>query len=241
MEWKIGCSGYHYPDWRRIFYPEDIIQRNWFDYYCRHFNTLEVNMTYYKFPRLEWLKRWHARAPEAFSFTVKAPRHLTHFKRFKEARQMLDDFNGTIREGLAEKLGCILFQFPSDFVYNAERLARITETLDASGRNVLEFRHESWWKEEVYQALTKVNLIFCGMSHPLLPDDVVATTDTIYYRFHGVPHLYSSRYEIQKLEQVVQAMINRGGRSAFIYFNNTADAHAVTNAKELQDICELVH
>lgn len=241
MDWKIGCSGYHYPDWRRNFYPEDLAQRNWFDYYCSHFNTLELNMTYYKFPRLEFLKRWHERAPEGFSFTIKAPRHVTHFKKFRDARQMLDDFNGTTREGLAEKLGCILFQFPSNFTYDPGRLARITEMLDASQRNVLEFRHESWWNAGVYQVLAKANVIFCGMSHPALPDDVVGTTDTLYYRFQGVPHLYNSRYEIQKLEQVVQAMLNGGSRSAFIYFNNTADAHAITNAKQLQDICELVH
>lgn len=241
MEWKIGCSGYHYPEWKRNFYPQGIAQRKWFEYYCSHFKTLELNMTYYKFPRLEFLKGWHERAPDGFTFTVKAPRHITHFKKFRDARQMLDDFNGTTREGLAEKLGCVLFQFPPNFAYDTERLARITELLGASMRNVLEFRHQSWWNMEVYQALAKANITFCGISHPALPDDVIATTDVLYYRFHGVPHLYKSRYENQKLEQAVQQMLNSGSGSAFVYFNNTADAHAITNAKQLQDICELVH
>ena len=82
---------------------------------------------------------------------------------------------------------------------------------------------------------------FCGMSHPSLPDDVVATTDTLYYRFHGVPHLYNSLYDIQLLEQTAQRIITHGARKAYLYFNNTAAGHAITNAKQLHDICELVH
>lgn len=241
MEWKIGCSGYHYPEWRGNFYPEGIAQRNWFDYYSSHFNTLEMNMTYYKFPRLETLRRWHERAPQGFSFTVKAPRHITHFKKFRDTRQMVDDFNGTVREGLAEKLGCVLFQFPSNFGYESERLGRITAMLDKSLQNVLEFRHQSWWNPEVYEDLTKAGVSFCGMSHPALPDSVVGTTDMLYYRLHGVPRLYSSLYESQKLEQVAHAMQNQSRRTAFVYFNNTADGHAITNAKQFQEICELVH
>ena len=241
MEWKIGCSGYHYPDWKRVFYPEDMSQRNWFDYYCSHFNTLELNVTYYRFPRLEFLKRWYERSPQEFTFTIKGPRHITHFKKFRETRQMMDDFIGTSKEGLRSKLGCVLFQFPSNFLYEPERLFRITEMLDVSVRNVLEFRHESWWNPEVLDVLSRARIIFCGMSHPNLPDQVVSTTETLYYRFHGVPHLYNSLYETPKLEQIVQEMISLGGREAFVYFNNTADAHAIINAKQLQDICELVH
>jgi uncharacterized protein YecE (DUF72 family) len=241
MQWKIGCSGYHYPDWKRLFYPEDLPQRKWFEYYCTHFNTLELNATYYKFPRLEPMRRWHERSPAGFTFAVKAPRHITHFKKFRDAQQMLTDFNGTAREALAEKLGCVLFQFPSNFVYDEERLLRITEVLDASVKNVFEFRHESWWNEAVYAALRRSNVVFCGMSHPLLPDDVIVTADTLYYRFHGVPHLYTSQYESPRLEQVAQAMSSAGNGKALIYFNNTADGHAIANAKQLQGICEPVH
>lgn len=241
MHWKIGCSGYHYPEWKRFFYPEEIPQRKWFEYYCTHFNTLELNATYYKFPRHGSMRRWYERSPSGFMFAVKAPRHITHFKKFRDAQQMLNDFNGTAREALAEKLGCVLFQFPPNFVYEEERLFRITEMLDTSVKNVLEFRHDSWWNESVYETLRRENVIFCGMSHPQLPDDVIITSDTLYYRFHGVPHLYNSQYELPKLEQVAQAMSGAGNRQAYVYFNNTADGHAITNAKQLQGICELVH
>jgi uncharacterized protein YecE (DUF72 family) len=241
MKWTIGCCGYHYPDWKRMFYPEEIPQQNWFEYYCSHFNTIELNMTYYKFPRLETLTRWKERSPEEFSFTLKAPRHITHSRKFKDARNLLSLFNDMAKEGLGEKLGCLLFQFPSDFEYDAERLSRLTEMLDASIRNVVEFRHVSWWNTAVYDALAKSNITFCGMSHPRLPGDVVRTTDTLYYRFQGVPHLYNSLYETQRLDETVHAMLNHGSRRAFVYFNNTADGHAITNAKQLQDMCELVH
>jgi uncharacterized protein YecE (DUF72 family) len=242
MEWKIGCSGYHYPDWKRIFYPEDTPQRKWFEYYCEHFNTLELNVTYYKFPRLENLKSWYARSPKAFSFTVKAPRHITHFKKFSEAHRMLQDFNDTVKEGLEDKLGCVLFQFPSNFQFEPERLSRITDMLDASVRNVLEFRHPSWWNKAVYRTLRKNKISFCGMSHPELPDTAISTGETLYYRFHGVPHLYNSRYDSRKLELVAQDLLSQSeGRQAFVYFNNTADGSAVANAKQLQEICELVH
>ena len=242
MEWKIGCSGYHYPDWKGIFYPEDIPQRKWFEYYCQHFNTLELNLTYYKLPRPENLRTWYSRSPKGFSFTVKAPRDITNFKKFTDAQRMLYDFNHFIGDGLGEKLGCVLFQFPRNFQFEPDRLARITDMLDASVRNVVEFRHESWWNKAVYTTLKKHRIIFSGMSHPALPDAVVSTVDTLYYRFHGVPHLYNSKYDSRKLEQVAQELLaQRQGREAFIYFNNTADACAVTNAKQLQEICELVH
>jgi uncharacterized protein YecE (DUF72 family) len=242
MKWKIGCSGYHYPEWKGHFYPENLSQQKWFDFYCQHFNTLELNATYYKFPKVGFLKNWYDRSPEGFSFSVKAPRHITHFKKFRDAQQLLNDFNETAKTALAEKLGSVLFQFPSNFRYEPERLSRIIEMLDTSVRNVLEFRHESWWVPAVYQTLSEADITFSGMSHPNLPDSVIGTTDTLYYRFHGVPHLYTSGYEVAKLEQVVRELLAHSrARQAFVYFNNTAEGHAVLNAKQLQDICELVH
>lgn len=242
MEWKIGCSGYHYPEWKRLFYPEGIPQNKWFEYYCEHFNTLELNVTYYRFPRPEVLRKWYARSPAGFTFTVKAPRFITHFRKFRDAQRMLGDFGAVTKAGLSEKLGSVLFQFPANFQYTTERLMRILEMLDISVQNVLEFRHPSWWDPEVYAALREANVSFCGMSHPDLPDTVVCTSPVLYYRFHGVPHLYNSEYTTQRLEQIVREIVkHRQAREVFAYFNNTAEAHAVNNARQLQEICELVH
>ena len=243
MEWRIGCSGYHYPEWKGVFYPEEISQRKWFEYYCTHFNTLELNNTFYRFPRLDFLKSWYDRSPGNFIFALKAPRHITHFKKSKETRRMLADFNKTALEGLREKLGCVLFQFPANYAFDRDRLNRIAELADPSVKNIVEFRNASWWSEEVFDRLKSHQISFCGMSHPSLPETPVSTTDTLYYRFHGVPHLYSSQYNVQKLDQLVHALAgtNSEEKKAYVYFNNTADGHAVTNAKQLQEICELVH
>jgi uncharacterized protein YecE (DUF72 family) len=174
---------------------------------------------------------------------VKAPRHITHFKKFKEAQRMLSDFNQTAIEGLAEKLGCVLFQFPANYGFDHERLNRITDLVDPSLKNIVEFRNESWWNEEVFNKLKAHQISFCGMSHPRLPETPISTANTLYYRFHGVPHLYSSQYNVQKLDQIVHELANSNphATTALVYFNNTADGHAIINAKQVQDICELVH
>src|SRR5690606_20068460 len=161
MEWRIGCSGYHYPEWKGPFYPADVPKRRWFEYYCDFFNTIELNVTYYKFPRVHTLRKWYDRSPESFLFSVKAPRHITHFRKFVDARRMLSDFYEAVRAGLSEKLGPVLFQFPSNFHYAPERLSRIVEVLDVSVGNVLEFRHASWWNAAVYEALASANASFC--------------------------------------------------------------------------------
>ena len=241
MQWKIGCSGYHYPEWRRTFYPEDVAPRRWFEFFSTQFNTLELNVTYYRFPRFGLLKRWYDRSPQDFTFTVKAPRNITDSKKSEDAPRILRDFYGAAGEGLREKLGCVLFQFSSDVLYTEAKLSHILEMLDPSFRNVLEFRHRSWWTPPVYEAITAAGAIFCGMSHPKLPDHVIKTADTVYYRFLGVPHLYSSLYEVQKLEQFVQQIVRQGTSNAYVYFNNSAEGHAVTNARQLQGIWEFVH
>jgi uncharacterized protein YecE (DUF72 family) len=241
LQWKIGCSGYHYSEWKRIFYPDDLVQRKWFEFYTQHFNSLELNVTFYRFPRMNSLQTWYDRSPANFSFSVKAPRLITHYKRLNDAQRVLQDFYKTAKEALKEKLGCVLFQFPSSFVYEEHRLERIVNLLDHSICNVVEFRHPSWWQDAVYNAFTERNIVFCGMSHPELPDKLIRTARRVYYRLHGVPHLYYSKYETQKLEQLVSEINNLDNiDEAFIFFNNTAEGAAILNAKEVQELSEMV-
>jgi uncharacterized protein YecE (DUF72 family) len=241
LQWKIGCSGYHYSEWKRIFYPENITQRKWFEYYAEHYNALELNVTFYRFPRLNTLNTWYERSPGNFSFAVKAPRLITHYKRLNDAQRVLHDFYKAAKDSLKEKLGCVLFQFPSSFVYEEHRLERIVNLLDHSVSNVVEFRHPSWWQDNVYRAFEERNIVFCGMSHPELPDKVVKTSGKVYYRLHGVPHLYYSKYDVPKLEQLVNDITSLNGvEQAFIFFNNTAEGAALHNAKQLQELSEMV-
>ena len=241
IQWRVGCSGYHYEDWKRIFYPEDLVQKKWFEFYATQFNSLELNVTFYRFPKTGMLKSLYERTPENFSFSVKAPRLITHYKRLSEAREALTSFYETLKDGLDNKLGSILFQFPSSFVYEEHRLERILNLVDPSMRNVVEFRSQSWWNESVYKGFSEKNITFCGMSHPDLPPNVVRTSNIVYYRFHGVPFLYSSRYEAPQLETVAQQIQNLNNvDEAYIYFNNTAGGAAIANARQFFEICEAV-
>ena len=236
VKWQIGCSGFHYKHWKELFYPAGLAQSKWFDYYNDHFKTLELNVTFYRFPKLSFLDTWYKNSPENFMFSVKAPRAITHYRQFINTDQFIADFYGTIQEGLKEKLGCVLFQMPGRMVYKPEKLERIVNSLDPAFTNVLEFRNESWWRPEVYDKLALHNITFCGMSHPDLPDEMVQNTKTVYFRFHGVPHLYRSKYNIAVLKKMSDEIeSNPAVKEAFIYFNNDIDGSAVANAKEMEE------
>ena len=235
IKWWIGCSGFHYKHWKGVFYPEKLAQSKWFGFYNNTFKTLELNVTFYRFPRLEALENWYNTSPDAFKFSVKVPKAITHYKQFIETKRMMDDFYGTTREGLKDKLGCVLFQMPPRMTYKQQKLEQILDNLDPAFNNVLEFRHESWWNAEVYGVLNQNNITFCGMSHPTLPDDVIQNNKILYFRFHGVPHLYASPYEAATLQKVAdQIKANPDTKEAYIYFNNDIGASAIQNAIQLE-------
>jgi uncharacterized protein YecE (DUF72 family) len=229
--WHIGCSGFHYRDWKGIFYPPDIPQKKWFEYYSSKFDTLELNVTFYRFPQLKFLQTWYENSPDAFSFAVKVPRLITHFKQLKDCQRLLGDFYNSIREGLKDKLGAVLFQLPPQWYYTEERLELLVNNMTKGFTNVVEFRHDSWWNKKVYQRLKKESLVFCGISHPSLPDDVIITGKTAYYRFHGIPRLYFSAYKSDMLKRIAdQLACAKNVNNMFIYFNNTATVGAIKNA-----------
>jgi uncharacterized protein YecE (DUF72 family) len=235
--WHIGCSGFHYKHWIGTFYPEKLAQTKWFDFYCQHFNTLELNVTFYRFPRLHNLQTWYNGCPADFRFSVKAPRAITHFKKFNNVEAMIGSFYATVKEGLQEKCGCILFQLPTAYYYGADKLQRIISCLDLSLPNVLEFRHESWWNDHVFETLAAHNISFCGMSHPGLPPSIIKNTPLLYYRFHGSEQLYSSRYTENQLRSFEHSL--RGDvdvKEAYVFFNNDINSSAIYNAKELKTL-----
>lgn len=235
MQWHIGCSGFSYREWKEKFYPQKLPQRRWFEYYAEKYNTLELNTTFYRFPRVKTLQNWYTQSPQKFLFSVKAPRLITHYKKFNDCEKYLSDFYSTIREGLQEKLGPVLFQLPKQLVYDKILLSKLHSSLDPSFQNVIEFRHESWWKKSVYTALAKHNISFCGINHPHLPTDVVVNTPFVYYRFHGAPKLYYSEYNDAVIKSFAEdVMKSRKAKNVFVYFNNTATLAAINNANQLK-------
>ncbi|MFA6276127.1 MAG: DUF72 domain-containing protein [Pedobacter sp.] len=236
MNWRIGCSGFYYREWKEVFYPKGLEQKDWFKFYCQHFNTIEINSTFYKMPTQKSFEKWYTESPADFVFTIKAPRLITHYKQLKECTALLADFYLAVVNGLTDKLACVLFQFPPKFDYTAERLQLLIDLLDPTLKNVVEFRHTSWWDEEIYSKLAEHNIIFCGQSYPsALSDKVVKNNARVYYRFHGKPVLYKSAYAEEVMKDLV-AQVPRGTEEAFIYFNNTWGTGALTNARQLQEL-----
>jgi len=232
IKWHIGCSGFYYREWKGDFYPENLSQKQWFEFYTTQFNTLELNVTFYRFPQLAELERWHRKSPAGFSFAVKAPRLITHYKQFNACNELLDNFYDTVQNGLKEKLGIVLFQLPPSFSYSAEKLDRLVQHLRPAIYNAVEFRHPSWWRQEVFEKLKANKIIFCGISYPGLPDEVATSHSIAYYRFHGIPKLYYSAYSHQALKETADRLMNgKNLKEVFLYFNNTATLSAIENAK----------
>ena len=235
MKWYIGCSGFSYKDWKQSFYPDKLPQSKWLAYYCEHFNTLELNNTFYRFPQFKTLDDWHKKTPEKFLFTVKAPRIITHYKQLVDAESLITEFYNVCNDGLRDKLGPLLFQFPPKFVFNEKNLQLILNSFDTKFINVVEFRHSSWWNEEVYTQLAQKNIIFCGINHPSLPNDVIINNKNIYYRLHGSPTLFLSPYSEETLLAVANEIANKKEtNNIYCYFNNTMTVAAIKNAQWLQ-------
>jgi uncharacterized protein YecE (DUF72 family) len=241
-KWWIGCSGFYYKHWRPGFYPKDVPVKRWFEYYCEYFNTVELNVTFYRFPKLEDLKGWFDRSPDEFRFTVKAPRLITHYKKFKEAKRETNDFYHVVNRGLRHKLGTVLFQLHPRYVFTEENLERLIDTMDPAYANVIEFRHESWWNDRVIKSLKENNITFCSISYPALPDEVIKTSPVMYYRFHGVPRLYLSPYSTAQMATVVESIRKfRKVDDVYLYFNNDIEVAAIHNAREIQQMVSSGH
>jgi uncharacterized protein YecE (DUF72 family) len=233
QQYYVGCSGWFYWHWRNVFYPADLPTGKWFEYYSAHFNTVELNAPFYSWPTVDTVHRWIRQAGRRrFSYTVKASELITHIKRFRGTKTLIKDF-GHIADLLAKRMGCFLFQFPPSFDYTPSRLRGILSQLDPVRRNVVEFRHRSWWNEKVFSAFRSSGTIFCSCSGPRLPDELVITTDDIYIRFHGIRQWYRHNYTSEELAVWTRRIRASGARNVYAYFNNDRDGYAIKNARSL--------
>lgn len=231
---EIGCSSFYNGLWKGIFYPSDIPGKLWFEYYCTHFSTFEMNATFYKMPTVRGLRGWYDRAPEDFVFSVKVPKVITHQKKFVDCRNDLDEFYAISREGLDDKLGHVLFQTPPSYDFSEERLENILQSLNYDFSNVIEFRHVSWWRPDVYELLAAANVAFCSVNYPNLPTNVVNTNGLVYVRFHGAPKLFYSQYSDEELAATYLEIIKSYCENAIVYFNNTASEAGIINAMDMK-------
>jgi uncharacterized protein YecE (DUF72 family) len=235
MDVHIGCSGWFYSHWRGIFYPaQEVTTKNWFAYYANVFRTVELNAPFYRWPKPATVRRWYREAPPGFIYTVKVNQLITHEKRMIGTKQLVRDYYA-MAETLKEKMGCFLFQFPPSFKYSAARLKAIVTQLDPAYRNVIEFRHKSWWQaREVYRTLRKHRIAFCAVSAPRLPEEFPAGQPVAYFRLHGKSQWYRHNYTPAELLTWLERIRASGAREAWVYFDNDRNGNAVKNALQLR-------
>ena len=230
----VGCSGWFYWKWRGLFYPEELPTGEWFKHYAKRLDTVEINASFYSWPTVANVKAWKRQACKRnFVYTVKVCEHITHIKKFKGTKTLVKDF-GMIADILGDRMGCFLFQLPPSYRYTKARLTAILGRLDPTRRNVVEFRHKSWWNETVYAAFRETGTIFCSCSGPRLPDELVRTADDIYLRLHGPDRWYRHDYSNAELEKWAQRIKASGAKRAWVYFNNDYEAHAPRNAATMR-------
>lgn len=185
---RLGTSGFSYDDWVDSYYPADLPRRDWLSYYAREFDTVELNVTYYRVPALGTVQGWADRTPTGFTFAVKAHGSLTHERTDPDYRGFVEALQPLTAAG---KLSCILAQFPHSFRPSPgswQYLAELREGLTGSPV-VVEFRHTSWVKEDTFARLKELGLGFCCVDEPrlsgLMPPTIRATGPVGYVRFHG--------------------------------------------------------
>jgi uncharacterized protein YecE (DUF72 family) len=233
---NIGCSGWFYWHLRGSFYPTQMPTGDWFAHYAEHFSTVELNAPFYSWPTLATVRSWRTQAAgREMTYTVKVSELITHIRKFEGTATLVRDF-GHIADLLGPLMGCLLFQLPPSYDYARDRLRNIVGQLDPLRRNVIEFRHPSWWNDEVYSAFSEAGAIFCSCSGPRLPDPVIRTADDIYVRFHGVENWYRHDYSPAELTGWARRIREARASRVWVYFNNDFNGYAIKNATMLAEM-----
>jgi uncharacterized protein YecE (DUF72 family) len=234
---RIGCSGWNYPHWRDLVYSKGVPTRRWLARYAELFDTVEVNTTFYRLPRRESVATWVAETPPGFLFAVKASRFLTHMKRLTDMGQGVRRFYERIEPLVrSPKMGPVLWQLPENFHRNDERLASTLAQLPP-GRHCFEFRHASWFCDEVYALLREHGVALVIGDHPRRPFQTYElTVDWAFLRFHHGSRGRDGNYSQRELEEWAGRIDDWRSRvEVFAYFNNDWMGYAVKNGLWLRD------
>jgi len=235
-KYYLGCSGWYYNDWKERFYPQKLNKSKWLEFYSENFNSVEINNTFYRFPNEKTVKRWYKRTPEDFKFTLKANQTITHRRRFKDTQSTIKRFYG-LSNLLEDKLSCILFQIPPNISKNLDFLKNALKQLDPTKNNIMEFRHSSWFDDEVYDILKEFKVSFCSVSSTEFPEELIITSDIGYIRFHGKgQQRYQYFYKNEELNKWAEKIKKACLENTFCYFNNDYNANAPKNCIKLKEI-----
>ena len=177
----VGTSGYNFPEWRGSFYPPKLPSAKWLEYYAQQLDTVEINYTFYRMPNAKTIAGWDAATPDTFTFVLKAPQRITHFARLQNIDEPLRLFLDTTRK-LNTKFGAILFQLPPNFKKDIDKLGDLLTQFPPDVRAACEFRHASWWSDDVFELLRSTNTALCVADTEEGTTPLVATADFGYVR-----------------------------------------------------------
>ncbi len=239
----IGTSGFEYKDWGPKFYG-DIPQKEHLTFFGKHFKTLELNVTFYRLPPIKTFQNWQSKVPADFRFAVKLSRYITHRKRLLDSQEPWQNFLTNITE-LREKLGPILIQLPPRFAKNLARLKEFLQILQNTAPELLyafEFRHDSWFDQEVIDLFKQSQLFFTlvianSQKWPMIEQNI---GHFVYIRMHGAIAVYSSKYPKRALQKVATKIKQYLAENldVYVYFNNDVGGYAVDNAQTLLELLQ---
>jgi uncharacterized protein YecE (DUF72 family) len=233
----LGTSGYVYNHWKGLFYPDELPASRWLPYYARVFSTVELNATFYRLPTPEAVDGWRKQSPPGFLFAAKGSRFLTHMKRLTEVGEGLARFFTPVLR-LGPKLGPVLWQLPPQMKKpDAARLEHFLAHLPRGLRYVFEFRDAAWYREDILEVLERHGVAVC--EHDLVPVPPPRFTGGFrYLRFHGYSSRYHGRYGKEALRPAAQSLSTwrAAGRTAWVYFNNDLQGHALLDAFDLSEL-----
>lgn len=238
---RVGTSGWQYDDWAGSFYPEGTPTGRWFEHYRKVFPTVEVNYTFYRLPRSSTVESWHDRAPPRFRYAVKGSRYITHNLKLGEGTEQAVHNVVERLAPLKSFLGVWLWQLPPNLHRDPDRLEDFLTLLP--GRNhTVEFRHDSWFDDDVFAILERHGAACVWISDRQMPDVRPVTADFVYLRLHGLAEDEDARYRYDytrsDLEPLAERLVEqvRAGRECWVFFNNDAGANAPRNARSLIDL-----
>lgn len=241
MNIYIGTSGYTYSGWIGKFYPEKLNSKKMFNHYIQHFNTVEINYTFYHTPKESTIKKWHDISPDDFTYTLKLSRFITHIKRLNNCKEPFKNFN-KLSCLLKKKCGMILIQMPPTFHLNDENISRIKNSFKYLNKKLnyaIEFRHKSWFSsKEAEKICRKFNVSFCIVSAPGIPFYPVVTSSNVYIRMHGKNKWYNYNYskkELLEIADIIKSYLKKKLK-VWVYFNNDYHSYAPYNALKLKEI-----
>jgi len=236
---RVGTSGWSYDHWDGVLYPPGTPPARRFEHYVREFDTVELNASFYRWPRDATFAGWRSRLPDGFTMSVKAPRGLTHAKRLYDPERWAGRISGAWHE-LGERRGVLLAQLRPDQERDDARLDWFLRSLPDWVRVAVELRHESWQHDDVFALLERHRASYVVMSGAHLPCVLRATSDIVYVRLHGPDHdhLYGGSYSDDDLRWWADRMRewDRDGRDVLAYFNNDGGGNAVRNARTLRSM-----